>query len=225
VVNLNTVLNERIARVARKEIKAQTGTTKKAAVRYRSDIAALKRQVQSLTKRLAVLERQVPKEPPQVLSEVPDGVRYGPRTARALRARLGLSAREFGELIGVSALTVYHWEAGKSRPRDAQLARLVAIRKIGRREAMRRLEGRGGGTQQAVTKAGRNRRASRQTAEEFVASLVKGRKATTSALINAAWKQDGRPGKADNTLSCMVRLKKLKRKKLKDQRGSSYAVA
>ena len=42
--------------------------------------------------------------------------------------------------MGVSALTVYNWEHQKSRPQKAQLAALVAIRGIGKREALARLE-------------------------------------------------------------------------------------
>jgi transcriptional regulator with XRE-family HTH domain len=51
-----------------------------------------------------------------------------------------LSAADYGKLVGVSGLTVYHWEHGKSRPRKAQLASLAAVRGIGKREAMAKLE-------------------------------------------------------------------------------------
>jgi hypothetical protein len=50
-------------------------------------------------------------------------------------------------------------------------------------------------------------------------------KATTSAAINAAWRKTGRHGKTDNTLSLMVKARKLKRAKLKDERGSTYSAA
>ena len=51
-----------------------------------------------------------------------------------------MSAADYGKLVGVSALTIYHWESGKSRPRKAQLAVLTAVRGIGKREAMKRIE-------------------------------------------------------------------------------------
>ena len=38
------------------------------------------------------------------------------------------------------ALTIYNWELGKARPRQKQLAGLVAVRGLGRREAMKKLE-------------------------------------------------------------------------------------
>jgi DNA-binding transcriptional regulator YiaG len=67
-------------------------------------------------------------------------VRFSARSVKAQRARLGLSAKGFGRLVGVSALTVYSWESGKSRPRQKQLAGLAAIRRLGKREARKRLE-------------------------------------------------------------------------------------
>jgi hypothetical protein len=36
-------------------------------------------------------------------------------------------------------LTIYHWEAGKSKPRKKQLPAIAAIRGLGKREALARL--------------------------------------------------------------------------------------
>lgn len=141
MANLNSVLNERIARIARKEIKSGTGSTRRLAVQHRRDLAALKRQIQDLTRRLAFVETQakrtIAQEPSKQLAE---GARFSPRSVRAQRNRLGLSAEKFGKLLGVTGLTVYSWEAGKFRPRKEQLAKLVAVRKMGKREANKRLE-------------------------------------------------------------------------------------
>jgi hypothetical protein len=73
---------------------------------------------------------------------------------------------------------------------------------------------------------GKNRQRGRypQTAEEFIASLVRSRKAGTSTEINAAWRNSRRPGKADNTLSRMVKMKRLGRQPVKKGRGSRYFV-
>jgi len=68
------------------------------------------------------------------------GVRFSARSVKAQRARLGLSAKDFGRLVGVSALTVYSWESGKSRPRRKPLAGLAPVRRLGKREAQKRLE-------------------------------------------------------------------------------------
>lgn len=55
------------------------------------------------------------------------------------RGRLELSAADYGELIGVSQVTIYNWEKGKSQPQAAQLEKWLAVKGIGKREAWRRL--------------------------------------------------------------------------------------
>ena len=137
--NFNAVLNDRISRVARKQIKSSMGTARRLVTQHRRDIAALKRQIQDLVRRLAYLERQGHQtgQPKLGLAE---GARFSARSVKAQRRRLGLSAEKFGKLVGVSGLTVYSWEGGKFRPRREQLAGLVAVRRMGKREANRRLE-------------------------------------------------------------------------------------
>ena len=54
--------------------------------------------------------------------------------------KLGLSAKDYGKLVGVSGLSIYNWESEKTRPRDSQLAKIVAVRGMGKREALKRLE-------------------------------------------------------------------------------------
>jgi DNA-binding transcriptional regulator YiaG len=66
-------------------------------------------------------------------------VRFSARSVKAQRNRLGLSAADYGKLVGVSGLTIYSWEHEKSRPRKAQLAALIAVRGIGKREALLKL--------------------------------------------------------------------------------------
>jgi DNA-binding transcriptional regulator YiaG len=89
----------------------------------------LKRELQQQQKKTAFLEAQERKRlgQPQAAEEGElEGVRYSARSVRAQRKRLGLSAADYGKLVGVSGLTVYSWEHGTSRPRQAQLAALVA---------------------------------------------------------------------------------------------------
>ena len=146
MANLLSLLNEKISRLARREIRAKTRKTQRLTAQHRRDIAALKRQVAVLTKTVAFLEKQEQRRvtsPPATLQEV-KGVRFSARSVKAQRARLGLSAKDFGRLVGVSALTIYSWESGKSRPRQKQLPGLAAVRHLGKREARKRLEMIGG---------------------------------------------------------------------------------
>ena len=56
------------------------------------------------------------------------------------RRKLGLSAADFGALLGVSGQSVYKWEHGEARPRARQLEAIAELRGIGKREAAARLE-------------------------------------------------------------------------------------
>jgi len=141
MVNLNSILNERISRVARREIKSKTGATRRLAVQHRRDIAALKRLVVELSKRLAFVEKAAKRVAGAAqAAELADKSRFRADGLISHRKRLDLSAANYGKLVGVSGLTVYAWEAKKFRPRKAQLAKLVAVRKLGKREAEKRLD-------------------------------------------------------------------------------------
>ena len=66
--------------------------------------------------------------------------RFSAEGLKAHRERLGLSADNYGRLIGVSGLSIYNWEGGKAKPRESSIAALASIRGIGKREAAKRLE-------------------------------------------------------------------------------------
>ena len=142
MANLAAALKDEIRRLARKEIKAQTGATKQTVARYRREIAKVKRQLAAQEKKIAFLETQEKKrlEMPQATEEPAEGVRFSARSVKSQRERLGLSATDYARLVGVSPLTIYNWEHGKARPRKEQLSALVAVRGIGKREAIAKLE-------------------------------------------------------------------------------------
>ena len=62
--NIATVLKEEILRLARKEVRSQTGALKKVSAQYRRDIAELKRRESNLQRKLAALEKRVLKGAP-----------------------------------------------------------------------------------------------------------------------------------------------------------------
>ena len=134
-------LKEEIQRIARKEIRTQTKSIRTAVTRYRTDIAELKRVVSSLERKVRLLEKQEKRrltaKPSPRLAE---GARFSPGRLRRHRERLGLSAADYARLVGVHQITIYNWEQGKSRPRKEQLAALVAVRGLRKREARARLK-------------------------------------------------------------------------------------
>jgi DNA-binding transcriptional regulator YiaG len=141
--NIATVLKAEISRLARKEVKSNTTSTKGAVAQFRRDIAKLKRLVQTQQREITFLKTQEQKrlgQPQTNGEEELEGVRFSARSVKAQRRRLKLSAADYGKLVGVSGLTIYNWELGKSHPRKPQLASLVAVRGLGRREALAKLE-------------------------------------------------------------------------------------
>lgn len=143
--NLNVVLGEEIRRLARKEIKAQAGPRKDSSGRQRSDIAALKKRCSELERRLKALEKgrggQAASKSTAENDDEGTGrrPRFSPGWVKKHRDKLGLSAADYGKLVGVSGLTIYNWEKGGSSPRAKQLAAWNEIRTLGKREARRQL--------------------------------------------------------------------------------------
>jgi DNA-binding transcriptional regulator YiaG len=141
--NIAAVLKDEIARLARKEVRAQTQEFKKASAQYRTHIAALRRRVDDLERQLKRVGKANGKA-----ARVESGAEGGDETPRrfsaarlaAQRRKLGLSAADFATLLGVSGQSVYKWEHGESRPRARQLEAIASLRGIGKREAAARLE-------------------------------------------------------------------------------------
>jgi DNA-binding transcriptional regulator YiaG len=130
-----------IRRLARREAKAVAAPATKAVARYRREIARLKRQILEQQKLIANLAtRQSQATDNGRADDVENGHRFSARSVRAQRRRTGLSAADYAKLLGVSAISVYNWETGKTRPRKSQLAALVSVRGLGKREARQKLE-------------------------------------------------------------------------------------
>lgn len=140
--NIAAALKAEIARVAKKELKKEIQALRRAATAHRSAIASLKRQLAQVQKDAQRLGRQKARDkPPAAPEQTPDHpLRFSASRLAAQRQRLGLSAREFGALIGTTGQSVYNWEAGTARPNPQSLAAIAQLRKIGKRELRARLE-------------------------------------------------------------------------------------
>ena len=136
--NLSTILKGEITRLARKEIKAAIDPVRKANAGHRKEIAELKRLVAQLQRDLKAASKPA-KARAEVGAASPVSSRFSAKGLKSLRAKLGLSAAEFGLLVSASGQSIYKWETGKAVPRSSQQAALAAIRGIGKREAGKRL--------------------------------------------------------------------------------------
>ena len=140
--NIASVLKSEITRLARKEVRDGGDGLKKTVAAHRAEIASLKRRVQELeamVKRLAKGQLAAPKRSIQPAPSAPvesssNGLRFRAKGMAANRERLGLSAADFGLLVGATGQSIYAWEAGKAKPRPQALAAIAALRGIGKRE-------------------------------------------------------------------------------------------
>ena len=164
MATLVNVLKEEIVRLARKEIRKHAAEAAKLTTQVERDVTALKRQVQDLQRKLSAPQTQ--DGPKQTTSKKTGSKKTAAKSRtgkaagaastpaaqqsartpfssaglKASRERLGLSADNYGKLIGVSGLSIYNWESGKARPRESNIAALTTIKGIGKREAAKRLE-------------------------------------------------------------------------------------
>lgn len=139
--NIAVAFRQEITRLARREIRSQTQGLRKASAQFRRDIAGLKRHASKLKSEISGLERRIGKNVAPDTGEADSAkVRFTAKGVIAQRRGLGVSAADYGKLIGVTAHTIYKWEHGTSRPRRAQLSAFAALRRMGKTEAHARLE-------------------------------------------------------------------------------------
>lgn len=133
------MLKSEIARVARREVRAELQALKKANAGYRSEIAGLKRRASALEQQVKRLASGTHATAVPGREDEGQRLRFSAKGLASQRKRLGLSAEAFGALIGASGQSVYKWESGKIRPRASHLPQIAALRTMGKREATARL--------------------------------------------------------------------------------------
>jgi len=146
--NIANVFKVEITRLARKELRANNDGLKKGVAAQRAEIAGLKRKVQDLEATLKRLEKGAGTKGVRLQPQVQDtpvessatGLRFRASGLAANRKRLGLSAADFGLLVGATGQSIYAWEAGKAKPRPQALAAIAELRGVGKREVDARLE-------------------------------------------------------------------------------------
>ena len=138
--NIASALKAEISRIARKTIGEETRALKKTIGPYRSEIAALKKRATALELQLRRLGKTVARKAP-VAVETNDDIshRFSAKGLAKNRQRLGLSAKEYGALVGASALSIYKWEKGEVRPRAKYIAAIASVRALGKKDAAARV--------------------------------------------------------------------------------------
>lgn len=140
--NVAAVLKEEIVRLAKKQVRDEIGPLRKSNADLKRSVAALKRENATLQRRLAALEKNGASgrvsKPEEASTGTP--IRFSPKWVLNDRSRLELSAKDYAALVGVTQLTIYNWEKGKSRPRQKQLNAWARVRALGKKQAWAELE-------------------------------------------------------------------------------------
>jgi len=145
-------LKKEIARIARKELRDDLATLRKASAAHRHEIATLKRELREAQAALREANRRAGKALQQAARAQPSGAaaaaddsapKRGRRAVfsaerfKAQRERLGLTQKQMAALLGTSALSVWKWESGQVTPRARFLPAILALRSQGKREVMK----------------------------------------------------------------------------------------
>ena len=143
--NIAAILKEEITRVARKEIRNEIAGLRKAVTTQRSEIADLKRRALAAEKQVSALTKASVKQQAQAVEAQTDtspakGLRFSAKGLASNRKRLGLSAEQFGLLVGVGGQSIYNWEAGAARPRERFLMAITELKAISKKEVAARLQ-------------------------------------------------------------------------------------
>lgn len=138
-MNIATALKSEISRVARKEVRAEVAALKNSSSKYRSDIAGLRRQITQLERLVGQLSKSIRKKVAETSNEPATVSRYSAKNLAGLRKKLGLSAADFGLILGVSGASIYLWEQGKTRPRAGNMPAIAAVRAMSKASALEHL--------------------------------------------------------------------------------------
>lgn len=140
MTNLYSVLKGEIGRLARKEIRQAIEPLKRSVNNARSEAAELKKKVRSLEQELRLVRQHGTRPRVEEQAGGEPKIRFRAATMKLHRRKLGLSAKDYGLLLGASMLSVYKWEEGKVAPREKMLPSIAGVLRMGKREAVRKLE-------------------------------------------------------------------------------------
>ena len=121
-------LKSEIARIAEKEMRTEIQQLKRAFPHYRCDIAALKGHISAVEATVKKLSKGQPKPVLKVEKAPATALRFRAGDFATLLKKLNFSTAQMGKLIGLSAQSVSHWEAGTNRSRASQLSAIAAAR-------------------------------------------------------------------------------------------------
>jgi DNA-binding transcriptional regulator YiaG len=157
------IIKSEIARLAKREVRKVSVPLGRDVRSLKSVVSQLRRTVLGL-QRITTSQQKELEKGKMVLEASPEEVkesRFSPRLIRSLRRHLGLTQKEMAVLTSVTVGAVHLWESGQFKPSIKKKAVMVALRKLGRREVRKLLEGKGAQKPEKKRSSRRRKRAKR----------------------------------------------------------------
>lgn len=143
-------LKKEIARIARKELRDEIAALRKSSQGHRSEIAVLKKQIKAMQTQVNKLGKlpysTASKKPSAKVSSPSEHVDVRVKPGRKVvftadrlktqRARLGFTQEQMGQLLEVSALSIWKWESGGAAPRASRVPAILQKLSLSKREAL-----------------------------------------------------------------------------------------
>jgi DNA-binding transcriptional regulator YiaG len=142
--NYTAVLNEEIARIARKEVRTAVEPLNAKVMEQKKRISTLNKIIADLEKRVDLLEELLGFEEvldtSDITEEEVEKSRITPKYFSKLRAKHELSRNDMAFLLDINPNSIYLWESGRATPRKEAKAKLLKLKKMGKKEVKRLLE-------------------------------------------------------------------------------------
>ncbi|KKR04381.1 MAG: Helix-turn-helix domain protein [Candidatus Uhrbacteria bacterium GW2011_GWF2_39_13] len=136
-------LQDEITRLARKEVVKSQGTLKKAVTSLRRENTELRKRVKSLEKAVDALQKILGGT--KKINALPSddevkNSRFSPKMITRMRKKHGLSIKKMAELLDVNNNSIINWEKGDFRPRQELKRKLLAFKKLTKRDVKKMLK-------------------------------------------------------------------------------------
>ncbi len=134
--NLNLVFRKEVSRIVSRETRGVVDPLVAKVLALKKEIAEQKQMLKVLVENAGLQSKIVSvKDKIKPLPEEALGnVRIGGGLIKKMRSKLKMSRVILAKMLGVSQNSVYQWESGKVRPRKQVIARLVALRNMGKKD-------------------------------------------------------------------------------------------
>ena len=141
--NIQKIMNDEIRRLARKEVKAALEPLTKAVSGMKQQIADLKKQLAESNsgKPSAVpVNGETAPAKPLPAGFAPKARRFSPQKIKRIRKSIGLSRKQFADLLDAYFVSVANWETGNHAPRPEMKEKIIALSKMSKRRLKAALE-------------------------------------------------------------------------------------